>query len=87
MSACDAGLSVMVLLCVAALPQGAVYNDNNKVSGSILGQVQQYEVTHPIWLQRRRRSPSAEQQQHPAKAQVVIRAEGQDLTLHLEKNE
>ncbi|XP_020782886.2 LOW QUALITY PROTEIN: disintegrin and metalloproteinase domain-containing protein 19 [Boleophthalmus pectinirostris] len=91
MSAClDAGLCVVVLLCVvAALPQGAVYNEYRKLSWSILDQVPDYEVTYPIWLhpQRHRRSPSEEQKQHPPKTQVVITAEGQELTLHLEKNE
>lgn len=87
----DAGLCVMVLLhcVVAALPQGAVYNENNKLPGSILDQVRDYEVTYPIWLhpRRHRRSPREEQQQHPPKTQVVITAEGQELTLHLDKNE
>ncbi|XP_072295879.1 disintegrin and metalloproteinase domain-containing protein 19 isoform X2 [Eucyclogobius newberryi] len=83
-----AGLCVMVLLRVAAaLPRGAVYNEN-KVS-SIPDQVQDYEVTYPIWLhpQRLRRSPGEKKQHPPPKTQVAIAAEGQELTLHLEKNE
>lgn len=87
--ALDAGqlLCVTVLLCwiVAALPQGAVDNENHQPR-SILDQVQGYEVTYPIWLhpQRHRRSTGEE---HPPQAQVVITAEGQDLRLHLDRNE
>ncbi|KAK7922581.1 hypothetical protein WMY93_009483 [Mugilogobius chulae] len=80
-------VTVTVLLsAVAALPQGAVYNEN-KPSRSILDQVGDYEVTFPVWLhsQRHRRSPREEQ--HPPETQVVITAEGHELTLHLEKNE
>ncbi|XP_061757855.1 disintegrin and metalloproteinase domain-containing protein 19 isoform X1 [Nerophis ophidion] len=41
-----------------------------------------YELTNPIWLHAHGHS-----REHPAETQVVISAEGQDLKLHLERNE
>lgn len=78
----------MVLLqcAVAALPQGAVYNEN-KLHGRILDQVRDYEVTFPTWLHPRRPRRSPREEQYPPKTQVVITAEGHELTLHLDKNE
>lgn len=71
----------------AAVSEGGVYNGENLQGSlkSILDHVQSYEITYPIWLHplRHKRSPNTE---HPAEAQVLISAEGQELRLHLEKN-
>ncbi|XP_061644136.1 disintegrin and metalloproteinase domain-containing protein 19 [Phyllopteryx taeniolatus] len=50
------------------------------------GAVEGYEITYPRWLHPHRHSRSAGRE-HPAEAQVVISAEGQELQLHLERNE
>ncbi|KAM9357468.1 disintegrin and metalloproteinase domain-containing protein 19 [Symphorus nematophorus] len=78
-------LIVALLHCVAG---GAVYNDENKQGSlrSILEQVQSYEVTYPTWLHPARHRRSANKE-HPAEAVVLISAEGQELQLHLQKNE
>ncbi|XP_070692876.1 disintegrin and metalloproteinase domain-containing protein 19 [Pempheris klunzingeri] len=81
-------LLVLLLCAEAAGSEGGVYNGENKQGSlrSILEHVQSYEITHPTWLHphRLRRSPNKE---HPADALVLISAEGQELRLHLEKNE
>lgn len=85
----DAGQCLCILLLihcvVAALPQSAVYNEY-KQPGSILDHVQDYEVTYPIWMHPKRQRRSTVEE-HPLKAQVVITAEGQQLRLHLDRNE
>ncbi|KAJ0002387.1 hypothetical protein NQD34_007536 [Periophthalmus magnuspinnatus] len=90
MSACADAVCVMVLVCAVALPQAAVYTEN-QVSRSILDQVSDYEVTRPVWLrpQRHRRSSHAsdEEKRRPLETQVVITAEGHELRLQLERNE
>ncbi|KAM7000842.1 disintegrin and metalloproteinase domain-containing protein 19 [Tautogolabrus adspersus] len=82
-------LCLLVLLCVEATgSEGAVYNGEKKQASlrSILEQVQSYEITSATWLHPHRHRRSANKE-HPAEAQVQITAEGQELTLHLEKNE
>ncbi|KAM3867059.1 disintegrin and metalloproteinase domain-containing protein 19 [Diretmus argenteus] len=53
---------------------------------SSLEHIESYEITYPIWLHpdRHRRSTNKE---HPSEAEVLITAEGQELRLHLERNE
>ncbi|XP_030253288.1 disintegrin and metalloproteinase domain-containing protein 19 [Sparus aurata] len=92
----DAALSSSLCLCLlvllscveAAVSEGGVYNGENEQASlkSILEHVHSYEITRPTWLHphRRRRSASKE---HPSEAVVQISAEGQELRLHLEKNE
>ncbi|XP_042349013.1 disintegrin and metalloproteinase domain-containing protein 19 [Plectropomus leopardus] len=80
---------IVFLRCAQAAPsEGGVYNGENKQASlrSILDHVQSYEITYPTWLHpdRHRRSANNE---HPAEAQVLISAEGQELKLHLERNE
>ncbi|XP_076595916.1 disintegrin and metalloproteinase domain-containing protein 19 [Chaetodon auriga] len=80
---------IVVLLCVeAAVSGGGVYNGENKQGSlrSILEHVQSYEITSPTWLHPHRHRRSANKE-HPAEALVLISAEGQELRLHLEKNE
>ncbi|XP_041652862.1 disintegrin and metalloproteinase domain-containing protein 19 isoform X1 [Cheilinus undulatus] len=81
-------LLFLLLSVEATVRQGAVYNVENRQGSpwSILEQVQSYEITSPTWLHplRHRRAANKE---HPAQAQVQITVEGQELTLHLEKNE
>ncbi|KAI3351256.1 hypothetical protein L3Q82_005810 [Scortum barcoo] len=76
---------LLLLRCVAeaALSEG---EDEQGSLRSILPHVKSYEITHPIWLHphRHRRSGNKE---HPTEALVQISAEGQELRLHLEKNE
>ncbi|XP_034545260.1 disintegrin and metalloproteinase domain-containing protein 19 isoform X2 [Notolabrus celidotus] len=81
-------LLVVLLSVEATVSEGAVYNgDNNQGSvRSILQQVQSYEITSPTWLHPHRHRRSANKE-NPAEVQVRITAEGQELTLHLEKNE
>ncbi|KAM7417984.1 hypothetical protein PAMA_017566 [Pampus argenteus] len=66
--------------------KGDVHSAGENKHKSFLEQVQSYEITSPIWLHshRHRRSSNKE---HPAEAQVLISAEGQELKLHLERNE
>ncbi|XP_035506080.2 disintegrin and metalloproteinase domain-containing protein 19 isoform X2 [Scophthalmus maximus] len=52
----------------------------------ILQHVQSYEITYPIWLHPHRNGSSGNRA-HPAETQVLIAAEGQELRLHLEKNQ
>uniref|UniRef100_A0A669DEE5 ADAM metallopeptidase domain 19b n=1 Tax=Oreochromis niloticus TaxID=8128 RepID=A0A669DEE5_ORENI len=81
---------IVVLYCAvaAAVSEAAVYNGETKQASleSILENVESYEITYPIWLHplRHKRSDNKE---HPAEAQVLITAEGQELRLLLEKNE
>ncbi|XP_049898058.1 disintegrin and metalloproteinase domain-containing protein 19 [Epinephelus moara] len=80
---------VVFLHCVeAALNEGGVYNGENKQGSqrSILDHVQSYEITYPTWLHPHRHRRSATKE-HPAEALVLISAEGQELKLHLERNE
>uniref|UniRef100_A0A7N6BWK4 ADAM metallopeptidase domain 19b n=1 Tax=Anabas testudineus TaxID=64144 RepID=A0A7N6BWK4_ANATE len=83
-------LCLLVLLpsAQAALSASGVYHGLNEQGSlkSILEHVQSYEVTYPIWLYPHRHRRSANKE-HPAEAQVLISAEGQELNLHLEKNE
>ncbi|XP_047440954.1 disintegrin and metalloproteinase domain-containing protein 19 [Mugil cephalus] len=65
----------------AALYEGGVYS-----AKSILEHVQSYEITYPVWQHPLRHKRSANKE-HPAEAEVLISAEGQELRLHLEKNE
>ncbi|XP_041846070.1 disintegrin and metalloproteinase domain-containing protein 19 [Melanotaenia boesemani] len=91
----DAALSsqylslIVVLLCVAAAAaEGGVYNGVNKqdTPKSILENIQNYEITYPVWLHPLRHKRS-DIKDHPLVVQVLISAEGQELRLHLEKNE
>ncbi|XP_026186064.1 disintegrin and metalloproteinase domain-containing protein 19 isoform X2 [Mastacembelus armatus] len=80
---------IVFLHCAeAAVSEGGVYNGINKHGSlkSILENTQSYEITNPIWLQPHLHRRSANKE-HPAEAQVLIGAEGQELRLHLEKNE
>ncbi|XP_053179516.1 disintegrin and metalloproteinase domain-containing protein 19 [Scomber japonicus] len=81
-------LCLVVLLhwTEAAGYEGAVYNGAENKQKSILEQVQTYEITYPIWLHPHRHTRSANKE-HPAEAQVLISVEGQELRLHLERNE
>ncbi|XP_028271482.1 disintegrin and metalloproteinase domain-containing protein 19 isoform X2 [Parambassis ranga] len=81
------GLLLVVLLCVQAAAV-SVYNGENKRGSlsSILEHTQSYEVTYPMWLHPHRDRRSASDK-HPAEVQVLISAEGQELRLHLQKNE
>ncbi|XP_036069893.1 disintegrin and metalloproteinase domain-containing protein 19 isoform X2 [Oryzias melastigma] len=77
----DAVRSVLWLIvglqCVCA-------SEGNKQS--IFDHIESYEITYPTWQHpfRLRRSASNE---HPAEIQVLVTAEGHNLTLHLKKNE
>ncbi|XP_039669787.1 disintegrin and metalloproteinase domain-containing protein 19 isoform X3 [Perca fluviatilis] len=81
---------LVVLRCAeaAALSEADVYYGEHKQGSlrSILDHVQNYEITYPTWLHAHRHTRSADKE-HPAKAQVLISAEGRELKLHLEKNE
>ncbi|KAG8004178.1 Disintegrin and metalloproteinase domain-containing protein 19 [Nibea albiflora] len=80
---------VVFLFCAeAAVSADGVYNGENKQASlrSILEHVQSYEITYPTWLHPRRHRRTANRE-HPTVAQVLISAEGQELRLHLEKNE
>lgn len=86
-------LSLVVFLrCVEAAAaagyEAHVYNGENRQGPvrSILEDIENYEVTSPIWLHPVRHKRSANDE-HPAEVQVQISAEGQKLRLHLEKNE
>ncbi|XP_077466463.1 disintegrin and metalloproteinase domain-containing protein 19 isoform X1 [Stigmatopora argus] len=48
--------------------------------------VESNEITYPIWLHPRRHSRSSDKE-HPAEARVLISAEGQELRLHLKRND
>ncbi|XP_070959251.1 disintegrin and metalloproteinase domain-containing protein 19-like [Oncorhynchus clarkii lewisi] len=50
--------------------------------------LESYEITYPHWLQpaRHRRSIHGEKQ-HPSEAEVLITAEGEEMTLRLHRNE
>ncbi|XP_042275574.1 disintegrin and metalloproteinase domain-containing protein 19 isoform X1 [Thunnus maccoyii] len=84
--AVDAVRSSLCLCFMIILRVEAVYNAGENKQKSILEQVQSYEITYPIWLHplRHRRSANKE---YPAKAEVLICAEGQELRLRLERNE
>ncbi|KAG7241821.1 hypothetical protein INR49_024791 [Caranx melampygus] len=80
---------IVFLHCVqAAVSAGGVYDGINEQGSprSILDHVQSYEITNPIWLHPHRHSRSANRE-HPVESHVLISAEGQELRLHLEKNE
>ncbi|XP_029368039.1 disintegrin and metalloproteinase domain-containing protein 19 isoform X2 [Echeneis naucrates] len=83
-------LRLLVFLhCVgAAVSAGGLHHGINKQGSprSILGHVQSYEITSPIWLHPHRDRRSANKE-HPAETQVLISAEGQQLRLRLRKNE
>ncbi|XP_067373689.1 disintegrin and metalloproteinase domain-containing protein 19 isoform X1 [Channa argus] len=89
---CSLRLCLLVFLhCVeAAVSEATVHNVLNEQGSrrteSILEHIQRYEITYPIWLHPHRHRRSANKE-HPAEAQVLISAEGQELRLHLEKNE
>ncbi|XP_061580927.1 disintegrin and metalloproteinase domain-containing protein 19 isoform X2 [Cololabis saira] len=71
-----------------AASEGAVYNGESSQDSvkSILEYTHSYEITSPTWLHPLRPHRSASKE-HPAEVQVVITAEGQELRLHLQKNE
>ncbi|XP_019739737.1 disintegrin and metalloproteinase domain-containing protein 19-like [Hippocampus comes] len=50
------------------------------------GAAESYEITYPVWLHPRRHGRSVDRE-HPAEAEVLISAEGQQLLLHLERNQ
>ncbi|XP_057706575.1 disintegrin and metalloproteinase domain-containing protein 19 isoform X1 [Corythoichthys intestinalis] len=71
-------LSLLTLLNWAQPSVQAALGENVAVASN--------EITYPIWLHPRRHSRSADRE-HPAEAHVLISAEGQELRLHLERNE
>ncbi|XP_040904700.1 disintegrin and metalloproteinase domain-containing protein 19 [Toxotes jaculatrix] len=81
-------LMVFLLSAEAAVSAGGVYDELNKQGSlrSILEHVQSYEITYPTWLHPHRHRRSVHKE-HPAETQVLISVEGQELRLHLEKNE
>lgn len=87
-SLCVCLLVVLRFVVAVAVSEGAVSTGENKQSSleSILENVQSYEITYPVWLHPLRHKRSGNKE-HPAEAQVLIVAEGQELTLLLEKNE
>ncbi|XP_053285079.1 disintegrin and metalloproteinase domain-containing protein 19 isoform X2 [Pleuronectes platessa] len=81
-------LLLAVLLHCAAACAAAVYDGLNEQDSQerLLQHVQSYEITSPKWLHPHSHSSSANNQ-HPEETQVLISAEGQELRLHLEKNQ
>ncbi|KAK2849382.1 hypothetical protein Q5P01_009216 [Channa striata] len=79
-------LLVSLLRCAEHAVSGELNEQGSQTTESILEHVHRYEITHPIWLHPHRHSRSANKE-HPAEAQVLISAEGQELRLHLQKNE
>ncbi|XP_035017449.1 disintegrin and metalloproteinase domain-containing protein 19 [Hippoglossus stenolepis] len=81
-------LFLAVLLHCAAACAAAVYDGLNEQDSQerILQHVESYEITYPKWLHPHSHSSSANNQ-HPEETQVLISAEGQELRLHLEKNQ
>ncbi|XP_017288537.1 disintegrin and metalloproteinase domain-containing protein 19 [Kryptolebias marmoratus] len=77
-------LVVFLHRVAAAAASAGVYNGGNQQS--ILEHIQSYEITSPIWLHPLGPKRAANKD-HPAEVQVLISAEGQELRLHLEKNE
>ncbi|XP_071362810.1 disintegrin and metalloproteinase domain-containing protein 19 [Trachinotus anak] len=80
---------IVVLRCAEAAASAGGVHDGMKKQGSlksILDHVQSYEITYPMWLHPHRHRRSANKE-HPAERQVLISADGQELKLHLEKNE
>ncbi|KAM9377908.1 disintegrin and metalloproteinase domain-containing protein 19 [Pholidichthys leucotaenia] len=83
---------ISVIVCISCIPPGGaaaapLYTGSRQDSvKSILEHVRSYEITYPTWLPpiRPRRSAHTE---HPAQVQVLVSAEGQQLRLHLERNE
>ncbi|KAM4621886.1 disintegrin and metalloproteinase domain-containing protein 19 [Polymixia lowei] len=80
---------IVFLQCVlSTVSEGDAYSVQGKQSflKSSLEHIESYEITYPRWLHpnRHRRSSSEE---HPLEAEVLITAEGQELRLHLERNE
>nr|XP_057919908.1 disintegrin and metalloproteinase domain-containing protein 19 isoform X2 [Doryrhamphus excisus] len=61
------------------LVRGALYRGEKSAAAS-------YDITYPVWLPLHRHGRSANRE-HPGEAQVIISAEGQELKLHLERNE
>ncbi|MEQ2262099.1 hypothetical protein XENORESO_010875 [Xenotaenia resolanae] len=81
-------LTVFLHRASAAGSEDAVYNGENNRNRlkSVLEHIQSYEITSPLWLHPLRHIRSAIKE-HPAEVQVLISAEGQQLRIHLEKNE
>ncbi|XP_038131108.1 disintegrin and metalloproteinase domain-containing protein 19 isoform X2 [Cyprinodon tularosa] len=88
-------LRVSLCLCftvflhrVSAVRSGDAVSDGEKKQNRAksLEHIQSYEITSPVWLHPVRHIRSANKE-HPAEVQVLISAEGQQLTLHLERNE
>ncbi|KAJ8014893.1 hypothetical protein DPEC_G00020510, partial [Dallia pectoralis] len=49
-----------------------------------LDSIENYDITYPLWLQPARlRRTSDGEQQHPSEAEVLITAEGEEMTLRL----
>uniref|UniRef100_A0A3Q2U5Y7 ADAM metallopeptidase domain 19b n=1 Tax=Fundulus heteroclitus TaxID=8078 RepID=A0A3Q2U5Y7_FUNHE len=74
---------------VSAAGSGDAVSDgeqNQSRQRRVLEHVQSYEITSPVWLDPLRLIRSASKE-HPAEVQVLISAEGQQLRIHLEKNE
>ncbi|MED6263050.1 hypothetical protein CHARACLAT_000359 [Characodon lateralis] len=81
-------LTVFLHRASAAGSEDAAYNGENNRNRlkSVLEHIQSYEITSPLWLHPLRHIRSAIKE-HPAEVQVLISAEGQQLRIHLEKNE
>ncbi|XP_029954393.1 disintegrin and metalloproteinase domain-containing protein 8-like isoform X2 [Salarias fasciatus] len=56
------------------------------VTSSMLSHVEQYEVVRPIRRSHRRKRSLEDDQLHPDRVQYDLIIEGQNLTIHLEKN-
>ncbi|KAK5611547.1 hypothetical protein CRENBAI_015204 [Crenichthys baileyi] len=81
-------LTVFLHRASAAGSEDAVNNGENNRNRlkSVLEHIQSYEITSPLWLHPLRHIRSTIKE-HPAEVQVLISAEGQQLRIHLEKNE
>ncbi|CAB1337705.1 unnamed protein product [Coregonus sp. 'balchen'] len=49
--------------------------------------IERYEITYPHWLQPARHRRSIHGEKHPSEAEVLITAEGEEMTLLLHRNE
>ncbi|KAM9850110.1 disintegrin and metalloproteinase domain-containing protein 19 [Aulostomus maculatus] len=86
LDAAQSSLSLSLLFILILRCAHPAVHDGENAQSSILEQVQTYEITYPIWVHPHRHSRST-YAEHPAEAQVVISVEGQELNLHLERNE
>ncbi|KAM9833210.1 disintegrin and metalloproteinase domain-containing protein 19-like isoform 2-T2 [Syngnathus typhle] len=78
--------SSLLCLCLLALLHWVQSAAQAPVGRRESAAVEIYEITYPVWLHPRRHSRSANRE-HPPEAEVDISVEGQDLRLHLERNQ